>query len=159
LTTTHSCSGRSTDDNVVRINFRFHFQSGFLVRYLFYTFQFSVFLGEMTHKQKIFEGPFERTWIHVSWSRLVKIARRKVDKISSGILRTKIRGCAGRSRAPLCPTIPLVRLRLIFPERFRPFGLHLCEYTKSGPDRLQFAGVIPERSIFRTPKTITRVVP
>ena len=55
--------------------------------------------------------------------------------------------------SPEPPIVPsLSRWRTKFPERCGPFDL--CTFTKFGPDRLRFAGVIPERLIFLTPKVI-----
>ena len=49
---------------------------------------------------------------------------------------------------------PVGRSRSKFPGRCRPLT---CTCNEFGPDRLRFAGVFPEKLIFRTPKVITRL--
>ena len=77
--------------------------------------------------------------IHVSWPNLAKISRCKVAEKSSGIACKKTRR-QGHVRAPISP--PLSRSHPKFRERCQPWAVHVY---RLGPDRLRFAGVIPER--------------
>ena len=77
--------------------------------------------------------------IHVSWPNLAKIGRCEVAEKSSGIADKKT-GRLGHFLAP--HFAPLSRSRPKFRERCRPLT---CACTDFGPDRLRFAGLIPQR--------------
>ena len=88
---------------------------------------------------------FEGTWIHISWLNVVKSGRWEVIE-KSPRLGNKNSGSDGliRSRkfasdGPITPNATLS-------------AYDRRTSTKFGPDWLRFAGVIPERLIFRTPK-------
>ena len=93
---------------------------------------------------------FDKTWIHV---RVVAIHLVKIGGLHGKfqkchlVLLTKRTGCAGLVRAPILPHLA---------ERAQNFlNVERCMCTIFGPGSLLFAGVIPKRLLFRTPRVIT----
>jgi len=105
----------------------------------------------MTPKVKIFENAFSdsaighrNTFCDQIWWKL------GVAKLLKGrlVYQTKKIGLHGLVPAPILAEMG--RSRPKFPERCHPS----TTYTEFGPDRLRFAGLIPERLIFRPKKSI-----
>ena len=107
--------------------------------------RFSI-LGQMTpkwkHFQICFSGFCDGTPNYVSWSNLVKIGRCKVAERLHGLPK-KLGLCGTRPNRHFCQNGPIV---LKIPWTLSPVYMSMC--TNFGPDRLRFAGLIPERLIF-----------
>jgi len=105
----------------------------------------------MENFSKIPSHIFEGIWIYMSWPKLVKIGCWEVAEKSS---RFADKNLAARDSSKPRILRPLGRSRAKFPERCR---LMTCARVPTffGSDRLGFAGIVPERSIFRTSKVIT----
>jgi len=106
----------------------------------------------MTPKVKIFENVFmdSATGHYVSCPNLVKVGRCEVADRSSGLPYNKKLGLRDTRPNPhfakngqIAPKIPWVLL---------PLDMSTYMYIEFGPDRLRFAGLIPERLIFRPQK-------
>jgi len=75
---------------------------------------------------------------------LVKIGRCEVAEKSRGLPNKKNSGSAASSQPPFWPNGPIA------PKiRWMLSPLDLSTYAEFGSDRLRFAGLIPERLIFR----------
>jgi len=108
------------------------------------------FCGKMTAKLKIFEIVFpdssteHRDTFHgqIYW----KSAVAKLPKRSSGLIHTEKNSRSAGHLPKVGRSCPK------FPDRCHP--LDVSTNTEFGPDRLRFAGLIPERLIFRPKKSI-----
>ena len=94
------------------------------------------------HFQICFSGFCDGTPNYVSWSNLVKIGRCKVAERLHGLPK-KLGICGTRPNRHFCQNGPIV---LKIPWTLSPVYMSMC--TNFGPDRLRFAGLIPERLIF-----------